>query len=1221
DHGEDAGFTYQSKTTRVATVDKNGLITAKKAGTTVIRVTAFNGVYADCEITVKRAPSSIKFSEKEITLTVGQTAQLAWALSSGSAGSVAFASNSGCITVNESGLVTAVSEGAAKITATTFNGKKATCTVSILSPNYNVSALRREGSSIIATTSTIKACELCVEVLNEAGSKLLFSGTAAAGEELQLAEVSVGMKGKFPDYFVLRAWLRDGDGNPLSSVYTTKRYTKAYQDFENQSPSDFPQDKVLDFGDAGYGVLVDDIIRVSGPVQQSGGSYTFSTDAKLVPGSVLLLEGEPVKVKTVTQNPDGSTTIQRDTNTYLSDFYQVLNLDAMVPMGKGNAAAIGSDPEIDFDESKPLIDLDESITSGPVTLHGAFTAVVNVKAKYDVALLGKDYFEFEASLNGGGEASFTISGSYEKNFELVIFDGEVPIGATGLFATLDLSLPVNFSASASGSLISVFTFNLGFKYDPKNGLATFQEKTAHSEAHVEGSFNIDVAAAATIGVSVLDELIGASVTGQVGLVIDGVLENMTTNTEAPSGEFQHACKGCVDVTIDAYFDLDGSLDYNITEELSGNILSLDVAHIDWHVGDSYLSLINEAISVHGGKTTFGWGICPNNKYRLTVVTKDCNGDEISGMNVHISGDNIAAIQKASPAVAYLYPGNYTASTVFDGNFPVSRSTRLNNMAQELTLFGPHMTLSGFVTDSKTGKAIPDATVTITPAKGESYTSSTTADGMYVFFMANPGSYEIKFAAQNYKAKTLTTPYYMPDTVNEFNIALDPINNFPYITAYSRKGTVQALPADGNTDGVPEVFLTVEADKWGDVTKASLSVEGCAAPFVYDPNVGVYSVSITGFDMGNHAYTFILEATCSGTMGGTEAYILQVQGGRIVKVKEFTHSERTDNIYVDAKFTSNSKYSGTLYPTKEKFTGFKTDGQNRKGEKLWENGTGYLDPELRDDGYYDIIFTTSERCLFNADYIGSSKTRYTMKNGVIGIKEQWYEGEQLPLLSATLYRDGRDKTLSPVSSTSSTVPKITVSFGYTDYRAASVTISHPDCKKPYTYNQNEYTFSSVDVHAIPSENGYTIVINAWRTGTGMDADVLVLQEIDGVLKEIWRCNHKGMTDKIKVTGSFSSQMNFSGSIAPTNVKFSGAMLEENRYDWIDRKGEKLWEHGAHMTYAENDDGSYSLIFATSVDAAANWDTVGTCKTLYSIGNGKLKMEKQWLDSYTATVKNS
>jgi len=130
DQGEEGEYSYHSSAAAVASVDKNGMIIAKKAGKAIITVTSFNGISEQCKITVMNAPTSIKFRENTFGLAVGEEKTLQYALSAKSAGSVKFSSSNETVAaVNENGIVRAVSAGTARITVKTYNGKTAVCTI------------------------------------------------------------------------------------------------------------------------------------------------------------------------------------------------------------------------------------------------------------------------------------------------------------------------------------------------------------------------------------------------------------------------------------------------------------------------------------------------------------------------------------------------------------------------------------------------------------------------------------------------------------------------------------------------------------------------------------------------------------------------------------------------------------------------------------------------------------------------------------------------------------------------------------------------------------------------------------------------------------------------------------------------------------------------------------------------------------------------------------
>ena len=86
-YGE-GGYTYASSAKKIATASKDGVVTAKKAGSATITVTAFNGLTAECEVTVKRAPSSITLAKKKLSISVGQSAKIEASVNSGSAGAL-----------------------------------------------------------------------------------------------------------------------------------------------------------------------------------------------------------------------------------------------------------------------------------------------------------------------------------------------------------------------------------------------------------------------------------------------------------------------------------------------------------------------------------------------------------------------------------------------------------------------------------------------------------------------------------------------------------------------------------------------------------------------------------------------------------------------------------------------------------------------------------------------------------------------------------------------------------------------------------------------------------------------------------------------------------------------------------------------------------------------------------------------------------------------------
>ena len=134
---------WSSSAATIATVDANGVVTGVAPGTATITVAgSTDGVSATCAVTVLPVPvESVSLDKETFTLPVGETETLTAAVSPENATykTVTWTSSDESVaTVDADGVVTAVGEGTATITATAANGtddttddKTATCTVTV----------------------------------------------------------------------------------------------------------------------------------------------------------------------------------------------------------------------------------------------------------------------------------------------------------------------------------------------------------------------------------------------------------------------------------------------------------------------------------------------------------------------------------------------------------------------------------------------------------------------------------------------------------------------------------------------------------------------------------------------------------------------------------------------------------------------------------------------------------------------------------------------------------------------------------------------------------------------------------------------------------------------------------------------------------------------------------------------------------------------------------
>ncbi len=142
DNATDKAVTWTTSDKNIATVDKNGKVTAVKEGAATITVTTKDGnKTAACKVTVTAAKvpvTGVTLDQTQLELEAGESETLTATVAPDNATDQAVtwsSSNKDVATVNDKGEVTAVKEGTATITVTTRDGsKKAECKVTVTAP-------------------------------------------------------------------------------------------------------------------------------------------------------------------------------------------------------------------------------------------------------------------------------------------------------------------------------------------------------------------------------------------------------------------------------------------------------------------------------------------------------------------------------------------------------------------------------------------------------------------------------------------------------------------------------------------------------------------------------------------------------------------------------------------------------------------------------------------------------------------------------------------------------------------------------------------------------------------------------------------------------------------------------------------------------------------------------------------------------------------------------
>ena len=128
---------WSSSSTSVAQVNSSGLVTANRAGTAVITVKTTSGQIASCVVTVTNktvVPQSITLSQNEARMAIGESIQLSATIEPSNAtmkGIEWSSSDPDIVSVNNTGVIKALSSGSAEIRAETENGLYDVCQVKV----------------------------------------------------------------------------------------------------------------------------------------------------------------------------------------------------------------------------------------------------------------------------------------------------------------------------------------------------------------------------------------------------------------------------------------------------------------------------------------------------------------------------------------------------------------------------------------------------------------------------------------------------------------------------------------------------------------------------------------------------------------------------------------------------------------------------------------------------------------------------------------------------------------------------------------------------------------------------------------------------------------------------------------------------------------------------------------------------------------------------------
>ena len=196
DNATDKTVGWSSSDTNVVTVDQNGKITALKGGSAVITAQA-GGKSAECQVTVTVPVESVSLDLTSLVMHEGETATLTATVNPSDATekTISWTSSNTTVVKVEGGIVTAVKEGTASISAS-CGDKSAVCVVTVKKQVISVTGIALDHSSITLTegqqftlTATIQPADATDKTVAWTSSN---SGVATVDQNGRVTAVAEG---------------------------------------------------------------------------------------------------------------------------------------------------------------------------------------------------------------------------------------------------------------------------------------------------------------------------------------------------------------------------------------------------------------------------------------------------------------------------------------------------------------------------------------------------------------------------------------------------------------------------------------------------------------------------------------------------------------------------------------------------------------------------------------------------------------------------------------------------------------------------------------------------------------------------------------------------------------------------------------------------------------------------------------------------------------------
>ncbi len=515
------------------------------------------------------------------------------------------------------------------ITATNTLGKLMTEALGDISIHGNsyISNVAFDDGVVTVNFAVEKTAKLVVAIYDDQTKQMLDSKIVSVKTNDKEKIVSFDMS--FPDVFLIKAFLLDGNNESLCNAYSKKIDSEAYKDFMSTTTDDFSKEKVIKLDNSktnNFLVLADGVKRISSNnnlnVLESvnGNTYVFtktnSTFRALKEGDIFYLNNGDtddvtvIKVKSITSEGRTSTVIADEAKTdELFEFVKIndkADETSFVMEEVGENFSIDNKARSNRVASAGNMSKNQSFTleyyENNVSVGG--TVNLGIESTY-LFYFSKEYSEISYVIKPSFGVDITFSGKTDiKKFEWL----KIATIISGI--KVELSLDFVASASASVSLSGMWSANVGARWDTLNGVSNLSSRPEFKpEVKVEGEFF--VGAELELSASLIDEKIaGIAFGGSLGVVITATLSN--------DKDVDHSCQKCIDGDIGWKAGLDVSVTILKINDDMGVELSKPLLSASGKICDFYYSFDFEE---------FGFTECPHRGLELGSYPQTQVGDK------------------------------------------------------------------------------------------------------------------------------------------------------------------------------------------------------------------------------------------------------------------------------------------------------------------------------------------------------------------------------------------------------------------------------------------------------------------------------------------------------------------------------------------------------------------------------------------------------------------